>query len=232
MRLLSQESKLDTVTNTGPHLLCREEIIECLNGIQPKFVINCVGYLGDDISKHKWTNEYFPKTVAQWCSDHGVSCVLISTNAVFPGGTERFWLPTDPVTPSAPYECAKALGEEKSARVIRVSFVGKSPHARNIYDRLTLGCPYVDRLWNGVTVLQVAQYIAKLPLSNSDTPLTGIEHFHSPKPIRISDIAHLLSSKSKCIGVAQSSPLLGGGQEQPPFEEQLHDYEDWLRVHH
>lgn len=190
---------------------------------RPRAVVNCIGYLGTDDSEHWRTNGCLPRAIADWCDGRALF-VHVSTNAVFAPDPVRQWMPADPIGPTTPYETAKAFGEDPRAWVLRVSFVGRSPSGRNLWDRLRAGVPYRDAPWNGVTAWTLARRIAELVQAAGASPRAGLEHVHAAAPGRISDLARLLGSRSPCSGEADNARLLGGGSAQPALAAQVTEY--------
>jgi dTDP-4-dehydrorhamnose reductase len=215
-------AELDLVVHEGDRFADPREMSSYLTRHNPSVVINCLAYKGSDPAMHFIVHTGLARSVADWCAANGSTSVMISTNAVFPPDDERQWLPSDPISPSSPYELAKAFGEDRRAFVVRTSFVGHSPKGDGIWDALATGKPYWDRRWNGVTALTLARYLADRVASSDVRP--GVAHVHSPEPTSFSEIARWLGSTSECLGWRSDARLLGGGESLDPLKSQVVEY--------
>jgi len=218
----------DLVVQKSERFAAPADISRYLTLHNPSVVINCLAYKGSDPAMHFVVHTGFGRSVTDWCAAKGSMSVTISTNAVFPPDDERRWLPNDPISPSTPYELAKAFGEDPRALVVRTSFVGHSPKGDGIWDTLATGKPYWDRRWNGVTVLTLSRYLADRIASSSLQP--GVAHVHSPEPVSFSDLARWLGSTSECLGWRSDARLLGGGEPLDPLKSQVVEYLMQLRT--
>lgn len=211
------------IAHTKPRFCAPQEVWRYLDEVSPTAVINCIGYLGADPCEHFRTNGCLPRVVADWCEGRALF-IHISTNAVFPADTERVWLPGDAIAPRTAYEISKAFGEDPRAYVLRASFLGRSQLGRGLFERLRAGKPYRDAPFNGVTAGELAARISELVQESDARPRAGLEHVHSPAPIRISQLARLMGSSSHCEGIAGNVRLLGGGRGRRSLEAQLEEY--------
>ena len=187
-------------------------------------VINCIGYLGEDPALHLMVNGCMPRVIADWCDANGALCIHISTNAIFEPHKTRLWFPEDQPSPHSPYEVAKAFGEDPRSYIFRASFIGISKTGRGILSTLIKGDQFVNRTWNGVTVLTLAKRIVEVVIQHHGEHISFIEHVHSPDVFTFIDLAHLVGSNSDSSRTADDTRLLGGGLKLPKISEQLEEY--------
>lgn len=194
-------------------------IIEFLSRRSARYVVNCTGYTGTSSQDHYRTNACVPRTIADWCGRHGARLVQISTNAVFPSMPNKYWLPSDSIRPSTPYEVSKAFGEDPRAAVLRVSIIGRNARGTGRLEALLRGEPVTEMCWNGVTTLTLARWIASKIIA--DAFEQGICHIHAPAAVRMSEIADWLGSTSPILVPEKCSALLAGGPDMPHLRDQI-----------
>ncbi len=216
------------VEHTSPRFGGAKDLREFLLANGPTAVVNCMGYTGPDALESFRVNTLFPRVISDCCRSLEALFIQISTNAVFASHESHGWLPIDQAKPETVYELSKFLGEDSRAYVIRASFIGRSPKAQGLYDRLQLAAPYRNRRWNGVTALTLAEHIARIVKQCDGVPTSRMEHVHSSRPISISDMVSLLNSTSKPLLEPGPSKLLAGAFEPRDFQEQLGEYSGWL----
>lgn len=220
----SPDSGFELRLHEGERFDSSTDLYRYLDAIQPGSVLNCIGHTGTDAADHFRVNGCLPRVIADWCDQHKALFIHISTNAVFPPDSKRYWYPDDQPDPRTPYEVSKRYGEDPRAYVIRVSFIGQSPKGVGLLHNLSVGRPYRNRLWNGVTALTLARRMKELTLLSWGIPLRGCEHLHSPSPVTIRQLAAWVGSSSVCEGEARDSRLLAGGPPVPDFHAQLEEY--------
>ncbi len=195
-----------------------------LSAINPAAIINCMGYLGSDREQNLLVNACMPRVIADWCDNHEVLSVHVSTNAVFSAHETRFWEPNDYLAPTSVYEVAKALGEDPRSYVVRASFIGTCGRNRGIFDKLLTGQGYIDRKWNGVTAWTLAKRIVDITNQHYGTPKKCLEHVHSQNVVTFNDLAVQIKSSSISECYIEDARLLGGGILLPDIEIQLEEY--------
>lgn len=115
-------------------LSSRENILNVLDKIRPKIIINCAAYTAVDQAEREpdlamAINAEAPLTMAKWCSLHGARLVHFSTDYVFNGQLDRPYREDDLVDPLGTYGRSKQLGEEgirehlKEHLIFRVSWI-------------------------------------------------------------------------------------------------------------
>lgn len=169
-----------------------------LTGID--FVVNCVGITRlnrdslKDFCLDFYINATFPALLQQCCFKNSIKMVHISTDAVFKGSDQPSY-EGDMCDGTGDYAVSKILGEIDAPNVlnIRCSLVG---HEMNSNENLlewflsqkngNIIQGYTNNVWNGVTTLQLSEFIYKLFTKNLyDNILkeTRILHFSPNIPL-------------------------------------------------
>lgn len=112
----------------------REAVFSLFDRERPDAVIHCAAYTKvdaaeDDMARCWAVNVGGTQTIAEACAAREVKMLYISTDYVFPGDGERFYLPEDPVGPCGNYGRTKLAGELavqtmlKHYFIVRISWV-------------------------------------------------------------------------------------------------------------
>jgi len=123
LQVLSQV-RLQTHTHEAWHFVGRLEvdlqnsqaILHCLESVQPDIVINAAAYTAVDKAQQEHEsalaiNATAPYVMAQYCAQHGANFVHYSTDYVFDGSKEGWYLETDATNPLGVYGQSKLSGE-------------------------------------------------------------------------------------------------------------------------
>jgi len=91
-------------------------ILHCLESVQPDIVINAAAYTAVDKAQQEHEsalaiNATAPQVMAQYCAQHGANFVHYSTDYVFDGSKEGWYLETDVTNPLGVYGQSKLAGE-------------------------------------------------------------------------------------------------------------------------
>ena len=91
-------------------------ILHCLESVQPDIVINAAAYTAVDKAQQEHEsalaiNATAPHVMAQYCAQHGINFVHYSTDYVFDGSKEGWYLETDATNPLGVYGQSKLAGE-------------------------------------------------------------------------------------------------------------------------
>jgi dTDP-4-dehydrorhamnose reductase len=91
-------------------------ILRCLESVQPDIVINAAAYTAVDKAQQDHEsalaiNATAPHVMAQYCAQHGANFVHYSTDYVFDGSKEGWYLETDATNPLGVYGQSKLAGE-------------------------------------------------------------------------------------------------------------------------
>jgi len=124
LQVLSQV-RSQTHTHEAWHFVGRLEvdlqnsqaILRCLESVQPDIVINAAAYTAVDKAQQEHEsalaiNATAPYVMAQYCAQHGANFVHYSTDYVFDGSKEGWYLETDATNPLGVYGQSKLAGEE------------------------------------------------------------------------------------------------------------------------
>lgn len=112
----------------------RSAVMALFEREQPTAVIHCAAYtkvdLAEDEPERCWAvNVDGTRNIAEACRAHGAKMLYISTDYVFPGDGEDFYLPEDTVGPKGNYGRTKLAGELavqamlKEYFIVRISWV-------------------------------------------------------------------------------------------------------------
>lgn len=158
------------------------------------YFINCIGILKGTSSKEDMSvvNSNFPIILDRYCEENGIKLIHISTDAVFSNLSGIADEKTKP-NPNDYYGRSKLMGEVKMAGInIRTSLLGFSSIKHKGFlesvlqnrNKETVG--FVNQIWSGSTVLQIAQFIEWLISENNFSDLlkkTKVIHFAPLGPI-------------------------------------------------
>lgn len=178
------------------------EVDQILKNTKPDAVINCAGIVKSRNPNPEYrmdVNGKAPHALAKVCDIHGVRLIQMSTDCVFRGDRGDY---TESDEPDADdnYGWTKAQGEVVYSPhlTVRTSFVGwPDPKMRGLLAWLfstsrseVPGYKYV--LWDGLTVLSLADYLLELAYSRQ----TGVMHLYGQTTSKY----HLLQTAQKVYG--------------------------------
>lgn len=103
-------------------LINEKALVQLLNQFQPQLIINASAYTAVDVAEAESElafaiNARAPELMAQYSADHGITFLHYSTDYVFDGEKEGFYLEDDLRNPLGVYGKSKAAGEESISRV-------------------------------------------------------------------------------------------------------------------
>jgi dTDP-4-dehydrorhamnose reductase len=163
------------------------EVREVILTLKPDVVINCVGLLNENASRHQVDairiNSLFPHQVAQWTQQYGGRLVQISTDCVFSGkeGNYEENMTADGTTI---YAKTKALGEVSHYPhlTIRTSIIGPElKEGVGLFQWFMKQSGQIkgfkEVFWNGVTTLELAKGI----MTMIEQSTSGIYHLVAPE---------------------------------------------------
>lgn len=115
-------------------ITCRDSVFALFEREQPTAVIHCAAYTKVDLAEDEpdrcWAvNVDGTRYIAEACKAYGAKMLYISTDYVFPGDGEQFYLPEDTVGPKGNYGRTKLAGELavqamlKEYFIVRISWV-------------------------------------------------------------------------------------------------------------
>jgi len=136
-----------------------------------------------DIEKVYTINSVFAHQLGYYCKINKLKLIQISTNGVF-SGKKGNYVESDVPDATDHYGKSKLLGESAFAMVLRTSILGHSIQKRYLLDwvisqRNKTIQGYTNHYWNGVTTLELANYIHQIILHNRYK--NGIYHIYSNK---------------------------------------------------
>lgn len=175
----SLDARTLTVADVLPHIQAGDTVINCIGAIPQRTYTDAEMFQ---------LNAVFPHTLAAACELAGAHMVHISTNCVFAHSNARV---DDRPDATDRYGRSKALGEPRSACVLRCSIIGLERTSAHgllewyLHAKETVR-GYTDALWNGITTLELATYL----LDGSLTP--GVHHLTSPDVISKYDLLVLV----------------------------------------
>ncbi len=180
----------------------QDSVRAVIKQFDPDLVINCAAYTAVDDAEDIWkelnysVNVDWVKILAQVTSDANIPFVTVSTDYVFNGKKESWYLPDDAMDPINEYWKAKAQWEKKALKinqksiVIRTSWLyGGGIWYKNFYNTmLSLSEKYDqlkvvnDQYWLPTYTVHLAQYLLHI-LKNIESYYWRVIHWcNSWKP--------------------------------------------------
>lgn len=103
--------------STDANFLKPEEVLNQLNSLRPKIVINAAAYTQVDKAESEFEqaltiNSQTPGKIAEWCKENDAVLIHYSTDYVFDGTGETPWIETDIPNPINKYGITKYEGEK------------------------------------------------------------------------------------------------------------------------
>ena len=173
-KLKKYKDKIDTNIN-GQNL---KKINFILNSFRPDYVINCIGYIKQKITKKTdlrdvyFLNSFLPHRIYEICNSISSKFVHFSTDCVFDGKKGNY-LDTDFPNANDVYGISKFLGEGSSQNfiTIRTSIIGHELSSKNGLVEWFLNKPkscegYSNSFFSGVTTLEVFNFLKVLIKKN------------------------------------------------------------------
>ncbi len=179
--------------------ITREELVQLLKPLGARAVINCIGAIRQrDVSEGEMqaVNAEFPHRLAAACSEREVPLIHISTDCVFSGARGNYSESDIPDATDA-YGRSKAAGELADASVIRTSLIGSERrNKRSLLEWVKTRAGqdvdgYANQLWNGVTCLQLAQFLESV-ISKGEY-WQGVRHYFSLSAVSKYELVSLIS---------------------------------------
>jgi dTDP-4-dehydrorhamnose reductase len=221
-------------------------------------VVNCAGITdgqartGREVWQAALVNGAFPRQLGEAAERIGSRVVHVSTDGVFRGGP-RPLLEDSPCDAATVYGMTKRLGEADgpSFLSVRCSIVGPAPNGRGLLAWL-LARPrgatvsgWTNHVWNGVTTLQLAEWIAPLVAARAFDRLRAaspVLHYAPNRPISKYRLLRLFArlfrpdvrvepAEAEAVRRVLRSrfePLLGIRPGRLPMEDAVRKLAPWL----
>ena len=223
-----------------------DEFEQFINQKQPKYIINCVGFLVNDSLNNPslaiQTNSLLPHFLNNISEKYNFKLIHISTDCVF-DGNKGMYKESDTKTETNYYGLTKNLGEIDNNRnlTIRTSIIGPelksnptglfnwviSQKEKNITG-------YSNAIWTGLTTIELSKFI----IWSLDKDLTGIVHATNSIEISKYDLIKLINkifdlniSLHKNIDYKISKTLLNTKIKNynfPSYIEMINEMKDWI----
>ena len=154
-------------------------------------IINCAGiipqkYKNNDFKTYIRVNSLFPHKLNELCKQHGLKFIHITTDCVF-DGLRGDYTKYDKHTANDIYGVSKSQGEPDDATIIRTSIIGEELTGKKSFIEWLKNNAngkikgYSNHFWNGVTCLELANYI--LNAINTNDFWIGVRHVYSPNSV-------------------------------------------------
>jgi len=166
-------------------------------------VINCAGVIKPrieevGIKRTIQVNSVFPHKLADLCESEDVPCVHITTDCVYDGIAGNY---NENVlhSPTDLYGKTKSLGEPENCAVIRTSIIGEEiGQGRSLLSWMQSQVGgevtgFTNHRWNGVTCLELANYIYGITILGPSTRWKGVRHVFSPAAVTKFELLGLLN---------------------------------------
>lgn len=194
-----------------------ESVDRLISAVRPQFIINAVGILNGACEQKPIeayiVNSLLPQRLRQHADAIGARLIHISTDCVF-SGTRGNYREDDQPDGITAYAVTKALGEihQESHLTIRTSIIGPEIRLNGIgllqwflkQHQVVHG--YRNVLWNGISTLELAQYISKW----MDSSLSGIVHLARSEVISKYELLKHIQTvyeKNDVTVLAQDTPI-------------------------
>lgn len=145
------------------------KIIEIIDAFKPDVIVNCIGdIVCRNLKTCFFVNSYLPQYLSRLTYQRKIIFIHVSSDGVF-SGKKGNYLDSDLPDPQDNYGFSKTSGEMlRGGVVIRTSLIGENvikPKKGLIDWMLSSGdevIGYTDRIWSGVTTLELAKNIRPL----------------------------------------------------------------------
>ena len=152
---------------------------------KPVYIINCAGVINKrpdlSVSEMYIVNSYFPNILSKICIEMDIKLIHPSTDCVFSGKNGPY---KENAIPDAydDYGVSKAIAENITAFVIRVSIIGEEINNRSLVEwaksnKNNTIDGYTNHYWNGITCLEYAKIIEEI--INKKSYYVGVKNFSS-----------------------------------------------------
>lgn len=166
------------------------------------YVINCIGIIKPFIEttgivRTLQVNSVFPHQLANYCNDHGIRLIHITTDCVY-SGQDGSYVEDDPHDVTDVYGRTKSLGEPiKDAMVLRTSIIGREIHkqaslvawVQSQSGQTVNG--FCNHYWNGVTTKTYAECCRQI--IDNDWWKKGLYHIFSPTAVTKQHLVQMIS---------------------------------------
>ena len=185
----------------------REEqaLIRLVKGINPQFIINCIGTLVEESKENPeladYTNAQLPPKLERLADQIEAKLIHMSTDCVFSGYKTEPYIENDQKDGLDTYAKTKGRGEIINERhlTLRTSVVGpelKKDGAQLFNWFMSESNEingFADAIWSGVTSLELAKAV-KWAITNQ---ITGLYHITNGFPISKNKLLHLFKRYTK-----------------------------------
>ena len=231
-------------------VLHEEEFADLAAQIHPDVIINSVGLLNEDATRHVqesiWINALLPHRLLSLTKQFGSRLIQISTDCVF-SGKRGHYAETDEKDGTSVYAKTKSLGEidDDAALTIRTSIIGpdRNPEGIGLFHWFMRQNGDVKGFtqvwWNGVTTLELAKSIVWA----LDNPISGIVHLANPERISKYALLRLIQDTFQheqariipCSEYRNDKTLVNTRSDFPfpvaSYRNQLEDLKNWTTTH-
>ena len=154
-------------------------------------IINCAGiipqkYINDNFKTYIRVNTLFSHKLNEISKKHKCKFIHITTDCVFDGSKGNYSV-NDKHNSNSIYGITKSLGEPEDATIIRTSIIGEeSSGKKSLIEWIKSNKNgsikgYTNHIWNGVTCLELAEYIKNIIYTNDFW--SGVRHIFSPDSV-------------------------------------------------
>lgn len=150
-------------------------------------IINCAGiipqkYKNDNLKTYIKINTLFPHKLCEFSNKYNYKFIHITTDCVY-DGIKGNYSENDLHTAMDLYGMTKSLGEPEDATIIRTSIIGEELTGKKSLIEWVKSNKngkingYTNHLWNGVTCLELANFIKNILDNNAFW--NGVKHIYS-----------------------------------------------------
>ena len=217
------------------------------NMCENDIIINCAGiipqkYKKNDLKTYIKVNTLFPHKLSELSQKYHLKFIHITTDCVF-DGLKGNYTEDDKHTACDIYGVSKSQGEPMDATIIRTSIIGEELVGKKSFIEWVKSnangriIGYSNHLWNGVTCLELANYIKHI--INANDFWVGIKHIFSPNSVSkyelccyINEIYKLNITVEKCEdSKSKNMTLVGDISITKEIYSQVNELEDyWVLI--
>lgn len=200
-------------------------------------VINCIGIIPqrsnsssnstlDSKQKYYLVNSVFPNVLATLCNQYGAKYIHPSTDCVFSGEKDTYYLELDKPDETNDYGVSKYLGEPSYGSVIRVSIIGEEMNNKKSFLEWVRNSSgeingWTNHYWNGITCLEYAKIV--LLILEKDLFWNGVIHLNSPEFVSKYDLACMIRD------IYQLDLVINKKETEKPINKCLKSVNKWCQ---
>ena len=190
-------------------------------------IINTIGITNkhtDNFMDFIVVNSLFPRLLADYCEEHSINMIHLSTDCVFSGEKGQYSEYDDHDDQNI-YGISKSAGEPRNCSIIRTSIIAENKNnskdllewVRKTKNGVLYG--YTHHFWNGITGLQFAKICKEI--IDKNIFWRGVVHIFSPDSISKHDLIQIISDVYELNNTIKDSASRTKHNETPHCDRTL-----------